>query len=125
MEFIFGRTETDTKVSGKVVSNMAKELISSATEIFTLDITNMGNLKVTVSIYGKMGLCMKVISKLDLNMVKVNGKRIRMKLIVINTKENTKMMLSMVLVYSNGNQGMNIKENIKMMKEKDLVRSNG
>jgi hypothetical protein len=51
--FTSGRMGTDTKVSGRIASSMAKALICLLWVMFTLASTNSANLMDSVSINGK------------------------------------------------------------------------
>lgn len=91
---------------------MGKAQISSAMEIITMGIIKMENLMVRVYILGKMEVNMMENFSMDLNMVKVFGKRTKMILLVTDMKVIIKTIGSMAMVNFTGSPEISIKATI-------------
>ena len=79
----------------------------------------------TANTNGRMEVYTLVISKMDGNMVKANGKNNIMHKPVITMKEITRMTRKMATVFSNGRAATSIRVTTKMTKEMVMVKCIG
>lgn len=94
---------------------MEKDATYIKTEMSILGISNMENLKDMVSSFGMMVQFMKETLLKERNVVEENGEDIRMTLIAISMKGNTKMKWKTDMESLNGKQETYIRANIEMM----------
>jgi hypothetical protein len=86
--------------------------------------TDMGSLRVMVSIDGKMVVSILESFKMDLNMGRASGERMKAST-AISLRETTLMTRNMDLEHFNGKVGTYTKETIRKMKEMAMGRCIG
>lgn len=112
-EFISGRTEIDTKVSGVTVSSTVRARIFLQTAMSSQVVTCRVSPMEWASTSGKMAASTSVSSKKDRNMVKESGRNDSMPQIATHMREAMKMIRKTVSVNLHGRAAINTKVTTK------------
>jgi hypothetical protein len=125
MEFILGRTETDTKVNGIIVWRVGTELTSLQMEMCMLVNTWKENQKERDSTNGLMEVFTKVSSRTEWSTEKGTGKRVGLMWSLIAMKESTSWTINMAMGSSNGLVETAIKVITLTMNDMGMVKCTG
>ena len=123
-ESIFGEMETNTKVSGRPVSDMDRAAILLLEEMFMSESIPGERLKDMVSTLGKTGIYTPDSFSTDRKMAREAGRKVVM-LIQILIKATTSWIRSMDMESLSGALGVNTKATTKMILKKDMVKCIG
>lgn len=125
MVSINGKTETDMRVNGRIVSSMDKGQISSLTAMSILDSTNSVSLTDSANTSGRTEATMLAISRMGWNMVKAVGVRKLMLLTATLMKVNMNSTRSVDLVNSLGRVATSIRAVTRAMSAMVMVKCTG